>query len=411
MDHPATSPPTPSGAASIDPHVGSRVVAREGRIEWIDELRGIAALSVALVHSMSVLWLGIRGLRHAHGANRILDVAMAVISVPAHYGYAGVMLFFLLSGFVIHLPYAGGRRPFVFGPYFIRRFLRIYPPYLVALLISLAVAVALPSAYAFQFHLANMDATHIAKAFFFLQNYPHDGGPKMQLAGNQPAANLALWSLPVEMELYFAYPLLLLGLRRLGMTRLTIAVIAVSVLATFIDVMVAAPNGKSPNLANFQPTFLHYWAIWAAGAWLAERVRTNSLPAWHRTYAIALIVVAMLSLIARPLLHLPYEVEDAFWGAVFFLVLLWLGGSAPKKIPALRPLASVGLISYSLYLIHIPTFLVIAAIWGTTHQTLSSNFSVCLLAVAAAVPVAALMYVTIERPSIEIARRLSDRRV
>jgi len=401
----ATVAAQPTGVDSAEVSTGGL-----NRVEWIDELRGFAALAVALVHAIYILWLGIRGLPRGHGIGPLVDRVMALLSVPAHYGYAGVMLFFLLSGFVIHLPFAGGRRPFRFVPYLTRRFFRIYPPYLFALLISLAIGAFLPSAYVFQFHLSNMDVSHIVRSFFFLQNYPHGGGPGMELASNQPASNLALWSLPVEMELYLAYPLLLLGLRSMSMPRLAFGVATVSVLATIVDVLIASPDVTAPNIANFQPTFLHYWVIWAAGAWLAECVATRTLPAWRRSYLAVLGILLVVALLARPKFHFAFALEEFFWGGVFFLAMLWLlQTNASTKLAAFRPLARIGLISYSLYLIHIPTFLVFTALWGLGHSQLSANFGVCLIAVAGVVPVAALMYVLVERPSIALGRRLSAR--
>jgi peptidoglycan/LPS O-acetylase OafA/YrhL len=385
--------------------------AAQHRVEWIDELRGIAALAVALVHSMTVLWLGLRGQPRGHGLPQLFDRVMAVLSIPAHYGYAGVMLFFLLSGFVIHLPFAGGRRPFEFVPYLTRRFFRIYPPYLVALLISLAIGAFLPSAYVFQLHLTSMDMGHVLRSFFLLQNYPHGGGPGMELAAYQPASNMALWSLPVEMELYLAYPLLLLGLRAIPMARLALGVAAVSIVATIVDVWIAAPDGSASNVANFQPTFLHYWVIWAAGAWLAERVATRTVPAWRTPYWIALGILTVAALLARPKFHLAYDFEEFLWAGVFFLAFLrLLQANVSKKFAVFRPLAGIGLVSYSLYLIHVPTFLVIAALWGLGHTQLSANFGFCLVAVALVVPVAAVMYVLVERPSIALGRRLSERK-
>ncbi len=388
--------------------LGANDAPKPRRIEWIDELRGLAAVVVALFHGLIVLWVGVNALPHGGGLRTTVDRVLGVVSIPVHYGYAGVMLFFLLSGFVIHLPYANGARPFAFAPYLVRRVLRIYPPYVFAIVASLMVAAFAPAGYRFHLALTNYNATEVVKALLFAQNYPHAGGAMTELAGSQPASNLSLWSLPVEMELYIAYPLLLLALRRWSIARVSVGVALVSVAAMFVEVLVAAPDGAPANWANYLPTFLHFWVVWAAGAWLAERAAHDRLPRWNARYGWVFAIVLVAALLARKPLALWHDAEDYLWGAVCFLGFLRLA-----EWPAVitnrftRPLAKLGTISYSLYLIHIPTFIVIASFWARSHTTLPTNYLFSVGAVALVIPIAAVMYRLIEAPSIAVGRKLA----
>ncbi|WP_051711452.1 acyltransferase family protein [Streptomyces sp. NRRL S-350] len=90
------------------------------RLGWLDALRGIAALSVAVYHlALPFVWL------HADHVPRYLDP-----------GIFGVMLFFLVSGYIIpaSLERRGDVRAFWAGRYF-----RIYPVVIVAVVASLLV--------------------------------------------------------------------------------------------------------------------------------------------------------------------------------------------------------------------------------------------------------------------------------
>ncbi len=140
----------------------------------IEGLRGFAALGVVAVH-----------------------YARFLTEQPGVWGFAstGVDLFFVLSGYVF-APYFFGK-PLAAGPHFVRRFFRLYPLYVVALL---AYAVLkLPDPGAWQHlgpHLLMAQTLHSPEVAFFY--------------------NAAFWSLPPEVEFYVLLPLLALLLRRGG---------------------------------------------------------------------------------------------------------------------------------------------------------------------------------------------------
>src|ERR1017187_3352351 len=93
------------------------------RFRSLDALRGIAALVVVVQHVMLALPDGIRG------QLGFIELAFAMAARFA------VMLFFVLSGFVLSLPYFAGKN-LAYGPYLVRRFCRLYLPFAFAVLIS-----------------------------------------------------------------------------------------------------------------------------------------------------------------------------------------------------------------------------------------------------------------------------------
>ena len=96
----------------------------------LDALRGVAAMVVLLNHFQAA-WL-----RTAHPAWLAHPAYVPPLWLLLN-GHASVILFFLLSGFVLSLPRLHGARP-GYAVYVLRRICRIYLPYLAALLVSVA---------------------------------------------------------------------------------------------------------------------------------------------------------------------------------------------------------------------------------------------------------------------------------
>src|SRR5579871_3589969 len=108
LDNAATTEVNPAS-------VKERTANRTGNYsEWIDILRGFAAMWVIVYHSRVALWVGFHEIRSAPGTYSSLDRFLAWFSFPAACGGSALMLFFLISGFCIHLPYAANSRPFNF---------------------------------------------------------------------------------------------------------------------------------------------------------------------------------------------------------------------------------------------------------------------------------------------------------
>ena len=93
------------------------------RLDWIEATRGIAAVTVVLYHVA----------RHVEKTR-----AVSFWSALLQFGHAGVDLFFVISGFVIlHVHYKDLGQPDRFAHYLNRRLTRIYPPYWVALALTI----------------------------------------------------------------------------------------------------------------------------------------------------------------------------------------------------------------------------------------------------------------------------------
>ena len=114
-------------------------------------------------------------------------------------------------------------------------------------------------------------------------------------------------------------------------------------------------------------------------------------------------------------MHLPHAVGEFAWAGSFLVLMLWILAHQTRveRVAAsiLRPLARLGDVSYSLYLIHMPVFTTLAALWLARVHGLPSNWLVALAGAGVAVALAFAFWSAVERPSISLAQRLSRLRV
>ena len=102
-----------------------------GRMLTLDAMRGGAALAVVTYHA-----LGVAPRTAVTGWEAWLP---QIASYVVHFAFAGIYLFFVISGFCIHLFWAKGRAAGVQEPainfftFWKRRVRRLYPPYFAAL--------------------------------------------------------------------------------------------------------------------------------------------------------------------------------------------------------------------------------------------------------------------------------------
>ena len=313
---------------------------------------------------------------------------------------SGVMLFFVISGFCIHYPYAGSNgKPLDLGEYIVRRFFRIYPPYLLAVLFTFAVQWL---GYHYGF-LKGLDWRNYELSALLLQNS----------LGGQPECNPALWTIPVEIEFYVFFPLVYLGLRRFCVGALG-AGMAISLLA------IAFGRFIHP----IETTFLPYWFTWIAGAALAEEHKKRKLqspPLW-----VCLIGILFLLLAFFFTWHIRTNdvlaqgggnagtlgLADSLGYGIAFSVVLWWSITNQriyKLLPSYmhKSLLHLGLISYSLYLFHMPLFSLCGWIWISCFGEKPINYFVTFPFVILSLVVAWIAYRYIEAPAHATGRRLA----
>ena len=308
------------------------------RLRSIDCLRGVAALAVAFGHAVVAAPYGaIAGAWFEQLCSHIMWIAVT-----------GVSLFFVISGFCIHLGQARheGLATFQFGAFWRRRLWRLYPTYFVALCGSIGL-------------LLLMSATGTGTEL--LARYPEPRGSwiaadfgmhALMLHGlhpffDQAAANPPFWTLAREEYLYLMYPLLLVVRRRLPWYGLAALLAALTIAIHQIAPLVIASPGWVALLMSSAPAL---WIQWQLGVVAADAYRgAISLPAFWRQarWVPGWILLGYLMPFSSIWLGL------AFFTALNACVRLELEGRWPAT-GAVDVLRRVGLWSYSLYLVHHP---------------------------------------------------------
>jgi peptidoglycan/LPS O-acetylase OafA/YrhL len=336
--------------------------ADSGRLLGLDGVRGFAALYVVVFHCWLLTFHGFPANPGPVWLGWLL------------YGHLAVVAFITLSGFSLALsPARNGWRLGGTARFARRRAWRILPPYWAALVFSLMIAWAVTP----QPHSGPPTGRSVVVYGLLLQDFVV-----------APLPNGAFWSIAVEAELYLIMPLLLLIRRRVGAVTL-LAAVTVPVVA----INVLFPSGSPVDkLGGLTPQFAPLFAVGLVGAGVlgaGERIRR--LP-WHWLAALAAAAVVLLMVVNGSV----WTVRNYFWidlavapAIAMLLAAVVTGRPAPLVwLLATRPVRSLGTISYSLYLIHLPIVVVITR--KITEPHVAPGLPAFWVTLALAVPISVL---------------------
>lgn len=392
-------------AAAGGPARGARALAAPGAdliglspsrrfIPELESLRGIAILLVFTFHV------------HGFVLYPFSLLAPRDVSLPMAYirsGQTGVDLFFVLSAFLLARPFLDegrGGKVVRRRDYFLRRALRILPLYWTAVLVATVLSASTP--------------------YYLLRAIPH----MLFLTAVPGIVNLlppyggVWWSLVTEAEFYLLLPLLPLALSTPWGRRVGLAVLALYA-AFYVAAMLGGIAGWSVptqfafwhSLLGRGPVFLCgiAAAVWYVRFGPAAQERMAATAWWRNGGADALLVATLIAiglvlqwLVRRPEVQFQslhqwwHPVTGALWTVV--LLLLLVAPLRTKRLFCNAPLAKLGVLSYSIYLVHGPfMFVSIQAFVGRRAWTpwawaLVTVLSVALLACCS------LTYRFIERP-------------
>ncbi|MEA2374269.1 MAG: hypothetical protein QOD53_732 [Thermoleophilaceae bacterium] len=375
------------------------------RFPLFDSLRAIAALSVLFFHVAFVT----RGFTQP-GFGR----GLAQLNI-------GVTIFFLISGFLLYRPFAqarfsGGPAPALI-PYAVRRLARIVPAYWVAVTL---IALWLGIHEAFTLH-------GLLTYYGFTQVYDAHTLVAVDLKGGLGHT----WTLCVELSFYVLLPIWAFLQRRLPVrsTRqfavteaLPLAVIFAAGLA-WNYTQIQSLNGIvvfTPKIATL-PDYLDHFALGmglaVASVVLASRkrqplpVRVIAAAPWV-PWVVAAGAFAVLCSIGSNITSVDAEAtRHVIRGFVALCILLPAvfgdqAGGAVRRLLANRRLQWVGLVSYSLYLWHLP---IVSKLQGAGVRGTLGWVGFAIVGTGACLAVAAVSYYAVERPFQRLARRAKGR--
>ncbi len=388
---------------------GESVREEVGRIAPLDGGRGLAVLWVIAFH--------VNALR-AHAGDPWVELLRSArwLEPVVGAGFLGVDLFFLISGFLLALPWfvhAGEGRPAPSARgFYARRLRRIVPAYYVNLVVIFAVVLPLLRGI----HYWRSDLYVYLYNAFAHALFLHNTTP---LTSGSMEVNGALWTLAVEAQFYLLMPLLVPLFVRWGHAAVA-ASLALAVLwhlgvATGLDGIVAAEMALGAHwgwpesvvrylLLHQLPSYLAHFAIGIVlgRAWLAWRSQEQP-PVERRMVAIAAVCALVV-------LHRSIAIDGRLLGDLTWLVapiclgvlLFWAVTTEwepVRRALSRGPLAFLGRVSYSAYLYHVPLLLV----WNAHARSLPAWLSLPLYA-ATLLAISWISWRFIERPFLSASR-------
>lgn len=368
-----------------------------GRFDYLDGFRGLACLMVVFYHS---------------AVN--LGVAPWVI-----WGFTGVHLFFVISGFLLAMPFMDGLAGTRAFPdtisFWKRRFIRIYPPFLVSLiaftLLRIVTHTNVPSAGNVLIHLFLVNNLVPDKDFYSI--------------------NGVYWTLAAEMQFYVLLPLLALLVKRVSpvgpqaVRRLILLFFLIGIVARTLEFSYFQSIG---NAIKFKSIF-SFLDFFAAGmfisAWKKGYIfktttlgKNNSLAFWG-----ALIVLILVNRWASVKTNTDWLTTPSLSFALLFsllvcasyAILMFTVAEMKQGIATLinsRFLVFVGHISYTIYLYHIGVQQLILRVLHLENRISDWQTMVFVYSLIHLGPIllsSAILFRLIEKPTLDYLARLKER--
>ncbi len=409
-----TAPPVASlddAAAASRAEPGEALVGLRRSSVFIPELEAVRGVAVLLVFTFHVDGFA----RFPFSVVQSTPLSLAFVRA----GFTGVDLFFVLSGFLLSLPFlaeASDGRRVVVRRYALRRALRILPLYYVAVVVGTVLTAQ---------HLAELRWAF--PYLLFLNSFP---GVRTSL---EPYSNV-WWSLATEVQFYLLLPFLALFWRSprgrwIGGMLFCGYVVAYAAMVRGVLQMRSVDGEMALINSVFGRGPLFAWGVGAAalyrrfgGSIRARLARTHWL---SRGGADLLLLTLILTnavflkwlVSIGPTRQMGYPdqpwhvVNGALWAA--FILVLLLAPLRGKALFSNAVLARLGILSYSIYMIHAPfmhlSLLAVRRTWPGQFNGWSVSSALVIAALTAmCLALSALSYRFVERPFLVRKGRLDS---
>ena len=349
-----------------------RITSSGKFIPEIDGFRFIAVLSVFIFHLAGTVATN-------SPSGQISTILSGPLKQVTNTLDIGVPLFFVISGFILGLPFAEAalkqQKQVGLRKYLLRRLTRLEPPYVLCLLISLVIKVG--SGRGFLVHLP-----HLLASMFYSHN---------AIFGYQSTITAVAWSLEIEVQFYLLVPVItsVFLITNAGMRRAILCILIAA--ATAVSELVNASPRLRLSLLGFAPFFLI--GLLLTDLYLSG-YRSRS---WRWD---------LLSFLGWPLLILLRWKAPALsaWIAPWLILALYAAGTSGVLIRRLlvHPIVTtIGGMCYSIYLLH--NQLIYGIALKTRAILPSSSYALrlvtqFLVVFPAVLAVSAVYFVIIERP-------------
>ncbi len=355
-------------------------------IPMIDGLRFLAILLVVLFHINGYLITKTENIKFAENAF-LLNQPPEIFN----YGNQGVQLFFVISGFILAIPfmrfYLGlSEKKMTLRDYFIRRLTRLEPPYILSLIILFALLLLTGNGNS----LIKLLLSFLASTF-----YVHN----LIFPGQPPLINVVTWSLEIEVQFYILAPLLVWAIclikNKLPRRILVVSLIlGFSILGWLIEVFWEI---KILSVAAYLQYFLT--GILLCDVYLTENLEKNES---RNLLEIAAGLGLLSGIICFQTAKSPefiLRILSPF--LIFGFYLIVFKNNWWRKIFCLKWLTLIGGMCYTIYLFH---YQIISAIGRlTVNRLYFSDFTIyyivqSVIFMSAILLISAIYFLAVEKP-------------
>ncbi len=346
-------------------------------------LRGLAACAVVLFHWQHYFPMLARKLEFVNFAGITLN-----LSIPIHFGWLGVPLFFVLSGYLLGSQLANRdlSAKFVIG-FWKRRFLRIYPAAWVQLITLIAINEVLPGI------ISPFSSAELLRNILLYVNLP----PWMTTPINE-----IWWTLPVELGFYILLPFMILLAKKFGWFTVLILSLGLTIswragvifffetqnYSQYLIILDSIPGSLATFACGMSIAFLNWnltgmqrrlfllilmASFFGMQYWLVKNVGAY----WSGHWILAVWNPMMAVIISLSVFCMLQPIRE-----IRFLTS--------------RPLIWLGEISFGIYLWHYPIQRMLLLIWPGAWETQSMSALALVLSFSLTLPLAALSFYSIE---------------
>ena len=308
------------------------------------------------------------------------------INTFLHNGDRGVELFFVLSGFILCLPFAhhyvNKGKKVDLKKYYLRRVTRLEPPYFIAMTLILLVQIA-----AHSYPVSTLLSHWLASLA-----YSHD-----LIYHHTPMLTVVAWSLEIEIQFYLLAPIMFRLLALHKIIRRSAIVLIIVCLTYFQGI--------------YPPTFFSlygYAQYFLIGILLSDLYVSDAASAtFNKNWVIPVALVCFIGIMYAHIYDIgEYTAEAYFYhlSFCFFIAVLYyaiLKNDILKKIFSYKFIPVIGGMCYSIYLLHYTIISVLGKFTIKLHVTNYYYPNLILQTLLLAIPIliiSSVFYLYIERP-------------
>lgn len=294
----------------------------------------------------------------------------------------GVSYFFILSGFIMIIAYHR-KEKIGYLDYYKNRFARIYPLYVLGLLLYLVTKYSNFSFY---------------KGFLYLF------GLQSWVPGEAMVLNFPGWSISVEFLFYLIFPWLYNYFYSKGNKSIWIITILIWIVTqVFCSLYADSSYYQGPHTQSHE--LLYYFPLMHINEFLVGNLAGLFFMKNHERKNYDLPVIIIFGLVLLSLVFLPLFYHNGLMALLFIplIVLISRNNGVLTKIFSLKPLEYLGEASYAVYITHIPVLYILREVLREYQLDIDSMFAIYMVIL---IITSVLFYQFIEKPSRDYLKKI-----